>query len=565
MNKTIRISVLVALIAATIGTPSNAEKDIRKLSQNFIDPNEEISPWSFYPEENIELLSTTEHRGLLLVKDAGKGKDIKGILKDPIRVDEYPLPWNFELGLASTPFVYKETQLNRAYGLNLAVTFSDPSEWPEDRTVLPPETRTLQLLVVRIGHFGENGIDGGIPQLRYSDINYGDPSAEACLLYGRGDLAPNVLGNWNIPYAWTGYQPPQEGQWGAAAAWSWNKFGGPAESGGLQDLRFRVRLLSPTRLEIGFGWSYHTGSWRMRVVDVAHIGEMTGVWEIGPVISLDRWICNELAPELDTDPPLVLDPPLTGLQYYMDYANFYGQGPENFDHFSIDFDVPGLPPDFKWFCEGDGMKETWSNPGYLTITFLGKRGSWAMCPAIDGEHSPGLGYIHLSKFKPPIEMEIAFIAPDDTIPWNFWHSFTLTDQDGKGHTWSPGIQNIPGKGRTYINLHSLDPFKIEENKTVNIQFEEEIPQSLLTHEPVRMLLSIIDTTHIRVGLKGDKSDPWLFSKVLDTSDAFGGQIAKFQLPCPVSFMGLPGSGVGNYPQHQQFLVDYVHYRYGLTE
>ena len=61
------------------------------------------------------------------------------------------------------------------------------------------------------------------------------------------------------------------------------------------------------------------------------------------------------------------------------------------------------------------MAETWSHPGYLTVTFSGKRSSWAICPMCAGEMTAGLGYIELNKFKPPIELELAFVAPDVMI------------------------------------------------------------------------------------------------------------------------------------------------------
>ena len=137
----------------------------------------------------------------------------------------------------------------------------------------------------------------------------------------------------------------------------------------------------------------------------------------------------------------------------------------------------------------------------------------------------------------------------------------MTDTEGKPHGWSPGIQNIPDKGRFYINSHSFDPEVINQNPEINIEFEENIPQELLTHKPVRMLLQVITTRQIRVGLKGPASDPWLFSKPLD----FDWDIARFKLPCPVSYVGLKGSGMGNYPAHHSLLIDYVRYRFGTTD
>src|SRR3990172_961963 len=67
--------------------------DIRSLSQHFIDPKGDLSPWVFNPKENIEILSATRHPGLLMIDDRDTGEDIKGILKEPIRIEDYPLPW----------------------------------------------------------------------------------------------------------------------------------------------------------------------------------------------------------------------------------------------------------------------------------------------------------------------------------------------------------------------------------------------------------------------------------------------------------------------------------------
>ena len=63
-------------------------KDIRKLSQHFNEPGADLAPWMFVPKDNIKELSTREHPGLVTLWEAGKGRDIKGILKDPIRIDE---------------------------------------------------------------------------------------------------------------------------------------------------------------------------------------------------------------------------------------------------------------------------------------------------------------------------------------------------------------------------------------------------------------------------------------------------------------------------------------------
>src|SRR5262249_54462341 len=157
----------------------------------------------------------------------------------------------------------------------------------------------------------------------------------------------------------------------------------------------------------------------------------------------------------------------------------HGNGPENFDHLSDEFDVPGFLADQKWYIEGNGLAETYSHPGKLTVTLLGMNGGWAMCPIISGDG------IDLKRHKPPLEFETAFVAPDDAIPWNLWWTFNLFGDDGKnlGQGWGPGLQNIPGQGRRYVNAFSADPTQFARSALMNIEFEGEPSQVLLTAKP----------------------------------------------------------------------------------
>src|SRR5690349_4984595 len=86
-------------LTADVAGASTYPRDIRDLSHHFINPRGDIAPWIFVPENNVNSASLTEHPGFVTVSHADKGKDIKGILKDPIRIDDYPLPWEFHLGL----------------------------------------------------------------------------------------------------------------------------------------------------------------------------------------------------------------------------------------------------------------------------------------------------------------------------------------------------------------------------------------------------------------------------------------------------------------------------------
>lgn len=552
--------------------------DIRRLSQHFIAPGDETAPWQFLPKENIARLSTTDHRGVVTLVEAGKGKDVKGVLAAPIRIDDYPLPWEFHLGWIQNYQAMKgisERQINYAIGLNLAVTFSDPSTWPLDRSQLPPETHALQLFVVHLGNVGEN-YRPGVPGVKATPLNQWDPSPEVYLVYGRGDLSPAASGNWQMGYTWLGFEGSISG--------SWSKAQGPADS----IVRFRASVLNTTTLQVGVGFGNHPG-WRMRTLDVSRFGKMTGIWEIGPIVSLDRWIPQVLAAELKLDAPpewlksfrqrwsaegnkgdeaqrvfgrleelFKVEPPDPAFEYYVDYAVFYGNGPENFDHLSEGFDVPGFLADQKWYIEGNAIAETYSNPGYCTVTLLGMNGGWAMCPITSGDA------IDLARFKPPIEFETAFIAPDDTIPWNLWWTFNLFDSDGNvmGQGWNPGVQNIPGKGRALINHFAFDPTKVVPSPLLNVRFASPLAQSLLTARPLYMLVQVMDESHLRIGFRAAKSDAWLFSEVLDTEQAIGKKIGKIGYPCLASMQGRQGDrgwGVGNYPSYQRFLFDYVRF------
>jgi hypothetical protein len=559
-------------------------RDIRKLSQHFIDIDGGTAPWKFVPQDNIARLSTSDHAGVVTLREAGKGKDVKGVLENPIRLDDYPLPWEFHLGLVQNHQATKgisERQINYAIGLNLAVTFSDPVTWPADRTQTPADTHSMQLFVVHLGNVGEN-YRPGVPGVKGTPLNQLDPSPEVYLVYGRGDLAPEAAGNWQMNYTWLGYEGSLSG--------SWSKGEGPANP----IVRFRASLLGPTTLQVGVGYGDHAG-WRMRTIDVSRFGKITGIWEIGPIISLDDWIPRVLAKELKLGitPPWLksfrerwkvetpssagdeklfnrledlfkIEPPDPAFEYYVDYAVFHGNGPENFEHLSDNFDVPGFLADQKWYIEGNGIAETYSNPGYCTVTLLGMNGGWAMCPIVAGDG------IELARFKPPIEFETAFIAPDDSIPWNLWWTFSLSDSDGKnlGQGWNPGVQNIPGKGRSFINHFGFEPQKIVPSPLLNIEFDRPLPPSLLAAKPLGMLVQVLDEGHLRVGFRAAKTDPWTFSRVLDMERKLGKRISKIGYPCLASMQGRqgdPGWGVGNWPSYQRFLFDYVRFGYGASK
>ena len=94
----IRTIILYCVMTLTIVNCA-AANNISELNQHFNEPEGDISPWIFIPDDNIKEISTKEHPGLVTIWQDGKEKDIKGILEEPLKIEDYPLPWEFQLGL----------------------------------------------------------------------------------------------------------------------------------------------------------------------------------------------------------------------------------------------------------------------------------------------------------------------------------------------------------------------------------------------------------------------------------------------------------------------------------
>lgn len=547
------LSSLSAVAAAATAVPQPAPAavarpltGIRKLTQHFNEPDGDVTPWEFVPAENVKDFSTSRHPGLATIYEAGRGEDIKGLLKEPIRIGEYALPWEFQTSFVQSfnaqAGVGAKTQVNYAVGLNLAVTFSDPATWPSDRRQRPPDTHDVQLLVVHLGCTGEAGV--GLPQ--YTS----DPHPETYLVWGRGDLGHTVLGDWKIPYVWIGD--------GA-------KYAGPASP----QLFFRGVVGSPTSVSVGIKFDASHG-WNMRHIDCSKFGKITGIWEVGPIISADRWIPDELCralPQLKGPHPLQLghgdsksyrevwtsvgapdpEPPNPLYEYYVDYCAFFGAPPRPFVEFSDEFDIVGYMGQWQ-IQEQATLADTHSHPGQLMLKFLG--------PGLGtGFGAAGGSSLDLKNYPPPWEIEICFTAPDDSIPWNFWMNFIVVDEDGQQRGgWTPGIENFPKERR----------HKLYGNSMFKLQFDQEIPESVLAHKPLRMLIQCVDRKHVRLGFKGADEEPWCLSQVCDAEQVLGKELGRFDMHCWSSATGeMYGAPPGG-PMYQKFLIDYIRYRDQLT-
>ena len=285
--------------------------DLRRLSQHFDTPDNNTAPFIFIPTSNVATVNTSLHRGLALIHEAGNGQDVKGVLQRAIPIGQYTLPWQMQLCMQQafnlTAGRYTG-QINAATGLNVALTFSNPSTWPEDRTQQPSNTHSFQLFLVHLGNYNEFGT-GGLPQLLTNPNIYrmdGDASPETYFVYGRGDMGSGqgVLGMWDIPYIWIGD--------GA-------KYAGPASN----QIYYKCEILNSHQIRIGIKFDASHG-WNTKVIDVSQYGNITGIWEIGPIISADRWIPDVLAPALGiTGTPAVIKPD-PSFEYYVDYCRISG-------------------------------------------------------------------------------------------------------------------------------------------------------------------------------------------------------------------------------------------------
>ncbi len=452
--------------------------DIRELTQHFDDPQAGLGRWIFVPESNVEQVSTTLHPGLAMIFEAGHGQDIKGMLNQPIPINHYALPWEFQLNVqqAFNVLTGRSTgQLNTAIGLNVALTFSDPSTWPEDRAQQPPDTHSFQLFNVHLGNFAEVG--SGLPQLVDNPNIFRmqqDRTPETYFVHGRGDLGQGQPGSgpWDAPYIWIGD--------GA-------KYAGPAAS----QIYMRCKILNRSQIQISIKFDASHG-WNTRTLNVGQFGQITGIWEIGPIISADRWIPDTLA-------------------------------------------------------------ETYSNPGYLTLTLLGSGLATGFGPV---DAAP----FDLDFYPPPWEKEVCFIAPDDTVPWNFYLALVAWGSNFNDFViFLPGVQNIPGVRHRFMSgLGGSSPFHPSFPGGGN-------PEEILTSKPLYMLFQMVDRDHLRVGFRGALNAPWFFSDVFDVRPAMpGGRIQWWQLGVWSTSTSVLGGGTGG-PAYQKFLVDYVDYRFGLTE
>ncbi len=551
-GRTLGLAICITAMILTISPDTFAlPENITDLTQHFNEGDADVSPWVFVPAGNVCEIDTQSFPGVAVIGQQGNGQDIKGILPQPIRFDDYPMPWYFQLGMiqpqdALGGHANSDKQINYAFGLNLAVTFSDPSDWPEDRTQRPSDTHDVQLLLVHLGASGE--VTAGLPQYT-TDIH-----PERFLVWGRGDLGYSVMGDWRMTYLQVG---------------NGMKYQGSATS----QVYFQCVVEGPTRIGIGVKFD-PVVDYRMRWIDFAELyGKATGIWEIGPIISCDRWIpdvlCRSLAVErpdsilLGTTreggeshskwvaiPQPLPEPPLPNLKHLVNFCVFNSFASSEFEHFSSDFDIPGYLGMGRYQLYGSRV-DTTSHPGYLTITKMGQ--------SIECFAWGTPGEMSLADFPAPWEIEMSFIPPDDAFNWDIDLGFGLKDPaDNMIGYWYPGVYNDPRTGRKgYFDYMASPAFPIE--------FDPEPPQSTFNSRPLRMLIQFIDDRRVRVAFRGEDDDCWHFSRISGLPDGIGPVASMHFIAWNASAKRWPEDQLVSYPIYQQYLIDYIHYRYGLTE
>ena len=271
----------------------------------------------------------------------------------------------------------------------------------------------------------------------------------------------------------------------------------------------------------------------MRTIDCSEYGKITGVWEIGPIISADRWIpdvlCRNL-PQVKGPHPLFLgngasqmttvhapkpEPPNPAYEYYVDYCVFFGSSPRPFEQFSDDFNIVGYLGQWQ-VQEQCTLMDTHSHPGYLMLKLLG--------PGLGtGFAAAGGSSLKLSDYPPPWEIETSLIAPDDSVPWNYWMNFIVFDKQGQPARHVDAGRRKRSQGETAPAVSRRD--------VQGSVFDREVPESILAHKPLGMLIQCLDASHVRLGFRATSHDPWFLSEIYDTKKDLGFEIGEFGMHC----------------------------------
>ena len=193
--------------------------------------------------------------------------------------------------------------------------------------------------------------------------------------------------------------------------------------------------------------------------------------------------------------------------------------------------------------------DTHSHPGHLMLKLLGPGLGTGFGPA-------GGSSLKLSDYPPPWEIETSFIAPDDSIPWNYWMNFIVLDKQGQeprhvdaGRRKRPEGEAAPAvyPGATFkLRFRAGDP-RVDPGAQA-ARHADPVPRRLaraarFSQHAARCVVPLRDLR-------------------CEARPRF--EIGEFGMHCWSTTTGrMYGAGPGG-PMYQKFLIDYVHYRYGIS-
>jgi hypothetical protein len=245
----------------------------------------------------------------------------------------------------------------------------------------------------------------------------------------------------------------------------------------------------------------------IRPVDLSKWGQVTGIWEIGPIVPSSSWLKkNWLGSE-----EIPAEPTPKGTEVYAGFCAFRYNGEmgriPSIECLSNEFNIPGyIGP---WQTEIHGaVAETWSNPGALSVTLRGGKNWW-------GGAVGQLGNLGFGEYPPPFEVEVGLTGPGENVPWNFHMNWHLNKKDmwspAKG-SWKPGVCNIPGEGLKAGNIYIQDKTVVLNTKFGPVF--KSLPPGLKADKPVYWLARVLDRKHLQMGTKAQVHDKWTLIRSL---------------------------------------------------
>ena len=143
-------------------------------------------------------------------------------------------------------------------------------------------------------------------------------------------------------------------------------------------------------------------------------------------------------------------------------------------------------------------------------------------------------------------------------------------EDGTWECWRPGVVNDPQSGHRYVDSpygHTLfdEHFGPEQLITrLKLEWDEPVPEEILASKPLYWLIQMLDRSRARIGFRARPENAWHLSRPFNLTEFMKGEFKKFDVHCWGTVTGRHLGQPAGSPMYQKLLVDYVHYRYGLT-